>query len=219
MKTINKHIVTTDDLIGDIKDFPIEIVQKMVNYQVEQGNIPNVTVFQKNCAAAKSQSGFDWNNTDEGNNFWCDVIYLDNFDLFFKKYPKKYTGDDPGPKGKEGVDGLIGSVGPNDYGCAGVFLPKKGEYVLVSQDGYFWRKRIFLFENDNIYYCLGEEDEERFNKSGIKFNLSVNGWKFCKPIKIESNIKLIFENPKGKNIYYINEQQFKLIQNIINNKH
>ena len=84
-----KDIITTDDLIGDIKDFPIEIVQKMVDCQVEQGNMPNVTVFQKNCAAAKSQSGFDWNNTEEGNNFWCDVIYLDNFDLFFKKYPKK----------------------------------------------------------------------------------------------------------------------------------
>lgn len=84
-----KDIVTTNDLVGDISNFPIEIVQKMVDYQVKQGNMPNVAVFQKNCAAAKSQSGFDWNNTDEGNNFWCDVIYLDNFDLFFKKYPKK----------------------------------------------------------------------------------------------------------------------------------
>lgn len=227
MEKESKYIVTADELIGDIKAFPIEVVQKMVDCQVEQGNMPNVAVFQKNCAAAKSQSGFDWNNTDEGNNFWCDVIYLDNFDLFFKIYPKKYTADDPGPKDKEGVDGsnkvkanrdgLIGSVGPNDYGCAGVFLPKQGEYVLVSQDGYSWHELIFLFENDNIYYCLGENDEKRFNEPGIKFNLSVNGWKFCKPI--ENSIKLTIENPKGKNIYYINKRQFKLIQNIINNKH
>lgn len=210
MKKEIKYIVTADDLIGDIKDFPIEIAQKMVDYQVEQGNAPDVVTFQRNCFMSKDYGGVDWDKTDEGTDFWYNVIDLNDFELYFKKYPKKYTADDPGPKGKEGVDGS------NDYGCAGVFLPKQGEYVLVSQDGYFWRKRIFLFENDNIYYCLGEEDEERFNKSGIKFNLSVNGWKFCKPI--ENNIKLTIENPKGKNIYYINKQQFKLIQNIINNK-
>ena len=98
-----------------------------------------------------------------------------------------------------------------------MFLPKQGEYVLVSQDGYSWHELIFLFENDNIYYCLDENDEKRFNEPGIKFNLSVNGWKFCKPI--EKHVKLTIENPKCKDIYYINKQQFKLIQNIINTKH
>lgn len=218
MKTINKHIVTTDDLIGDIKGFPIEIVQKMVDYQVEQGNAPDVVTFQMNCFMSKDYGGFDWDKTDEDSDFWRKIIDLNDFDLFFKKYPKKYIVDDPCPKGKEG---LTGPVEPNDCGCADVFLPKKGEYVLVSQDGLdnAWHERIFLFEYDNIYYCLGEEDEERFNESGIKYNLSVDGWKFCKPINIERHIKLIFENPKGKNIYYIDKRQFKLIQNIINNKH
>ena len=205
-----KYIVTTNDLIGNISNFPIEIVQKMVDYQVKQGNEPDVVTFQMNCFMSKDYGGFDWDETDEGTNFWNEVISLNNFDVFFKKYPKKYTGDDPGPKGKEGVDGS------NDYGCAEVFLPKQGKYVLVSQDGYSWHELIFLFENDNIYYCLSENDEKRFNEPGIKFNLSVNGWKFCKPI--ENHIKLIIENPKCKNIYYINKQQFKLIQNIINNK-
>ena len=222
-----KYIVTADDLIGDISGFPIEVVQKMVDYQFQQGNEPDVVTFQMNCFMSKFYGGFDWDETDEGADFWSKVIDLNNFDVFFKKYPKKYTVDDPGPKGKEGVDGsnkvkdnregLIGPVGPNDYGCAGVFLPKQGEYVLVSQDGYSWHELIFLFENDNIYYCLGENDEKRFNEPGIKFNLSVSGWKFCKPI--ENNIKLTIENPKGKNIYYINKQQLKLIENIINNKH
>lgn len=206
-----KYIVTADDLIGYISDFPIEVVQKMVDYQIKQGNKPDVVTFQMNCFRSKFYGGFDWDETDEGENFWYDVIDANNFDVFFKKYPKKYTADDPGPKGKEGVDGS------NDYGCTGVFLPKQGEYVLVSQDGYSWHELIFLFENDNIYYCLAEEDEKRFNEPGIKFNLSVNGWKFCKPI--ENRIKLSIENPKGKDIYYISRQQFKLIQNIINTKH
>ena len=222
-----KYIVTADDLIGDIKIFPIEVVQKMVDCQIKQGNAPDVVTFQKDCFTSRYDGGFDWYDTDEGADFWSKVMDDKNFDVFFEKYPKSHRGDDPGPKGKKGVDGsnevkdnrygLTGPVGSNDYGCAGVFLPKQGEYVLVSQDGYSWHELIFLFENDNIYYCLGENDEKRFNEPGIKFNLSVNGWKFCKPI--ENSIKLTIENPKGKNIYYINKRQFKLIQNIINNKH
>lgn len=209
MEKENKYIVTTNDLVGDIKGYPIEVVQKMVDCQIKQGNKPDVVTFQMNCFMSKFYGGFDWDETDEGADFWCNVIAHNNFDVFFKKYPKKYTADDPGPKGKEGVDDS------NDYGCAGVFLPKQGEYVLVSQDGYSWHELIFLFENDNIYYCLGENDEKRFNEPGIKFNLSVNGWKFCKPIEI----KLSINKPNSKlETYYINKQQLKMIEKIINNK-
>ena len=42
------YIVKQEDLKGDIKDFPIEIVQKMVDEQVKQGNEADVTVFQEN---------------------------------------------------------------------------------------------------------------------------------------------------------------------------
>ena len=226
MENENKYIVKSEDLIGDIKAFPIEVVQKMVDYQIEQGNIPNVTVFQKDCATAKFQNGFDWDETEEGANFWGEVIDFNNFEEFFKKYPKKYRGDDPGPKGKPGIDGsnknnrygLTGPADPNDYGCAGVeFSPKTGDYVLVSQDGrdIDWYKRIFLFKHNNIYYCLSKEDEDRFNASGVKFNLSASGWKFCKPIEIKLSI-----NKPNSNLetYYINKQQFKMIEKIINNK-
>jgi len=75
--------VTEKDLIGDIKDFPIEVVQKMLERQVEQGNEENVQVFQ-----IIALDGFDWSTSEEGLTFWKEVIMQKNFDLFFKKYPR-----------------------------------------------------------------------------------------------------------------------------------
>jgi hypothetical protein len=77
------------DLVGEIKDFPIEVVEKMIEEQVKQGNCPNVKVFQKNATADAVEGGFSWFNCEEGYDFWLEVIDGDNFDLFFEKYPKK----------------------------------------------------------------------------------------------------------------------------------
>ena len=221
-----KYIVTADDLIGDIKGYPIEVAQKMVDYQVKQGNAPDVVTFQSNCLTSKFYGGFDWDETDEGIAFWKSVIFDKNFDLFFQKYPKNCTTDDPGSKGKEGVDGsdevkdnrdgLTGPVGPNDYGCAGVFLPKQGEYVLVSQDNKIWYERIFLFVHNNIYYCLDEEDEYKyFNTVSADAKLNLIPWKFCNPIEIKLSIN---KSNSKLETYYINKQQLKMIEKIINNK-
>lgn len=87
MKTIFK--VEQSDLVGQIKDYPIEVVEKMIEEQVKQGNCPNVEVFQNNISADVSDGGFTWSQTDEDEDFWWDVIDGGNFDLFFEKYPKK----------------------------------------------------------------------------------------------------------------------------------
>ncbi len=75
--------VKQGDLIGDIEGFPIEVVQRMVDCQVEQGYQANVNVFQRN-----NTNGFDWDKTKEGEYFWGNVIMIKDFDLFFRKYPK-----------------------------------------------------------------------------------------------------------------------------------
>lgn len=87
MKTNFK--VDKADLVGDIKDLPIEVVEKMIEEQVKQGNCPNVEVFQKYNRADRKRGGFNWSNTDDGMDFWSNVINDCDFDLFFKKYPKK----------------------------------------------------------------------------------------------------------------------------------
>lgn len=87
MKTIFK--VEPSDLVGDIKDFPIEVVEKMIGEQVRQGNLPNVEVFQKNVTSDVEHGGFDWNKSDDDSIFWIEIIEGVNFELFFERYPKK----------------------------------------------------------------------------------------------------------------------------------
>ena len=87
MKTIYK--VKQTDLIGAIEDFPIEVVQKMVEEQVKQGNEPDVTSFQNDATCEVSNGGFTWEKTNDGEEFWFDVIVYGNYDLFFEKYPEK----------------------------------------------------------------------------------------------------------------------------------
>ena len=79
--------VKKSDLKGQIKDFPIEVVQKMVEKQVHQGHKADVGVFQ--VKTDDSWNGFLWTRTIEGDSFWRNVIYQADFPLFFEKYPKK----------------------------------------------------------------------------------------------------------------------------------
>jgi hypothetical protein len=80
--------VKQEDLVGQLLDFPIEVVQKMVERQVEQGNKPDVTIFQKDCRATRLDGGFTWEPIIEGDGFWYSVIAQKRFDQFFERYPK-----------------------------------------------------------------------------------------------------------------------------------
>jgi len=74
---------------GDIKNFPVEIVERMLWHQVDQGNKRNVSVFEKASTKGFSCMGFTWEFTIEGFNFWSRVIRNKNFQIFFNKYPKQ----------------------------------------------------------------------------------------------------------------------------------
>ena len=86
-KTINIEI-EQQDLKGQIANFPIEVVQKMVENQVKQDNPANVSIFQRDAFSSKFTGGFDWDNSEEGYKFWREVIIEKNFRLFFVEYPK-----------------------------------------------------------------------------------------------------------------------------------
>lgn len=76
---------------GEIKDFPKEVIEKMLEYQVEQANNENIEVFEKDRYCGRENGGFDYSSTKEGCEFWRTVIDND-FDVFFKKYPtEEYT--------------------------------------------------------------------------------------------------------------------------------
>ena len=80
--------IKKEDLIGQIEYFPLEVVQRMVECQIEQNFKEDVSVFQVSKNAGKDDKGFVWYNTSEGFDFWNKVINLGFFDKFFEKYPK-----------------------------------------------------------------------------------------------------------------------------------
>lgn len=82
-KLKNYYYVTKEDLKGEIADFPVEIVQHMLNNQTKEDGKANIKFFQNSI-----KGGFIWRNTPEGTSFWNDVIKNKNFDRYFEKYPK-----------------------------------------------------------------------------------------------------------------------------------
>ena len=78
--------VNTKDLIGDLENFPIEVVEKMLEYQYKQLGIIDIAFFQYNRADA--MKGFSWEDTIEGHDFWNYVIAKKRFDVFFDRYAK-----------------------------------------------------------------------------------------------------------------------------------
>jgi hypothetical protein len=113
---MERYIVKQEDLIGQIKGFPIEVVQRMCDCQVEQGNKADVSVFQRYKIASKLDGGFDWLNTKEREPFWLHTT-AGNFDEFFEMYPKPnkrvyYRGDEK--RGDEIIEALK-ELGGKDF--------------------------------------------------------------------------------------------------------
>ena len=73
---------------GQLEGFPKEIVERMLECQVEQGNEKDVSVFETILDADRYFGGFTWRDTIEGSNWWSEVIDNKNFNMFFNKYPK-----------------------------------------------------------------------------------------------------------------------------------
>jgi hypothetical protein len=117
---------------GELKGFPTEVVEKMLERQVEQGNRRDVSAFEKNRMMCIG--GFAWASSPEGHSFWEDVIKFKNFDTFFAKYPKNTY-----PKV------MMVSQSPILYGGyykRVVFMEKNGKYLA-------WRCAETIFDSRN----------------------------------------------------------------------
>jgi hypothetical protein len=80
--------VVNEDLVGELSEFPLPIVQKMIAHQVMQGNPANVEVFQADPTTPRSDGGFEWEDSPEGWDFWGSVIEGMEFNIFFERYPE-----------------------------------------------------------------------------------------------------------------------------------
>lgn len=72
----------------EFKDLPVEIQERMLDEQVQQGNPRNAEVFEKDTTADAYEGGFTWGHSVEGYNFWHEVIVDVNFAIFYERYPK-----------------------------------------------------------------------------------------------------------------------------------
>ena len=73
---------------GQLEGFPREIVERMLECQVEQGNPRDVSIFEVDRCTDQRCKGFTWENTSEGHDFWAKILMNGRLDTFFKKYPK-----------------------------------------------------------------------------------------------------------------------------------
>jgi len=78
---------------GDLKGFPTEVVEKMLEFQVAQGNKRDVTVFENDKRGVKDDGGFDWRSDNIVGipDFFSRVIGERDFSLFFKVFPNPET--------------------------------------------------------------------------------------------------------------------------------
>jgi hypothetical protein len=59
-------------------DLSIEIQNRMLECQEEQGNPRNPEIFKKKIDSDKNQGAFDWEDTKEGFNYWRDGFLRKN---------------------------------------------------------------------------------------------------------------------------------------------
>lgn len=85
---MNTYKVKQEDLIGQLKGFPIDVAQAMVDEQVRQGNKADVSVFIRDKRADVNRGGFSWVVTLEGAAFWSRIIEASRFNQFFSKSPR-----------------------------------------------------------------------------------------------------------------------------------
>lgn len=187
---MGNYKVTKNDLIGDIKDFPIEVVQRMVDCQIEQGNKADVTVFQTGRCKIVEHGGFDWTETKDGVSFWGKVLSSKDFDIFFKKYPREeiidngeidthvyYRGN--AERGEEIISELEKLGGINRYNISA----EKTDYCYVVDP---IDKMIDFIEPDTLYsHILEECYTEKFLPENKQEIIEIDGKKYNKQEAID----------------------------------
>lgn len=72
-------------------DLPNEIKQRMALEQRKQLGILQIDNFKQNVPfrSMPMNQTFAWSNTEEGYDFWHEVLDNGNFNVFYEKHPKK----------------------------------------------------------------------------------------------------------------------------------
>lgn len=168
--------------ISPLKALPLEILDKMIEYQIEQGNEASIKVFEDDIEACKATGGFDWETTKEGSKFWSLIIRVFEHDTFFYKYPYKVF-----PVKALSNDKLVILLNYNQETKSGLGFTKKD-------------KTIKLY--NNIEPVEIKDSIRNFNDLlGCKVTNRVNGREvFIKEISLEGKNNDIIFNRNSRNI-------------------
>jgi hypothetical protein len=178
---------------NELEGFPREVIEKMLERQVEQGNEISKNVFMENADSTKKMGGFDWHDTIEHDWFWESVIHNKNFDFFFKKYPKEKSE---------------------------AWQPKRGEWVLVWNGiEESATKRIYISTIEGLhepFMVVNRHTEKEFLNGK---NFEVCGFVNIKPLPTEPVVDntYFFDGFKNKVIELIENLIEERNENIRNN--
>lgn len=162
---------------GDIKDFPIEVIEWMCYNQVEQENELDVEVFEKYSNAGNIHGGFNWTGSLEGDYVWRQALTYNNFEPFYQFHhstKEEIQKEEP-------------------------VILKKGMILIAKNDGEIIRGKKTLMRGED-YEILEVEDEEFVIKSEINDYHYFNIEDFDKFFKTssQSTIEQIFINHKQR---------------------
>ena len=69
--------------------FPQPLLDVLCKYQQSQGNPVNPEIFFNDNCADKMAGGFDWDKTEEGDEWWYEVLVQCDYERFFERYNEK----------------------------------------------------------------------------------------------------------------------------------
>lgn len=125
---------------GEIKDFPKEIVDRMLDLQEEQSGKKDITVFEGLASESKDGGGFTWAMAEEGADFWTEVIAMKKFDVFYAKYPKRISYE------KETACGYLATI-----------LVTVDNYSIVEVEDTDGNTELHVY-NEMLYHANGNQD-------------------------------------------------------------
>jgi hypothetical protein len=152
--------------MNNTKEYPQEVIEKMLEHQESQSGKKNINVFDRCMYEGRACNGFDWARTPEGYMFWARTILERKYDHFFKKYPSKNKGGEPGLFFVKDTKELP--------------LPR---VVLVSHDNENWCTRVlFMIKNNpgvvKPFICWGDVKTIEESKTVV----DTYPWRFMKEI-------------------------------------
>lgn len=159
-------LVTKEDLIGQIANFPLKIVEAMVSNQVRQGNPANVKVFQEKVDASFVEGGFSWNKSAEGQFFWSKVING-------KQFPKEIVPPDKSIEPVKPEESINESPEEVVEEANGTPAYKVGDIVKIGNST---RSRVIIgyFPNmPNPYLTITEESFKDFMNGKASCHINV----------------------------------------------